>query len=307
MIHIIEECVYLEKIVRGQLSKEDAFVGEYTTYRLNNTAISLSRYLQAMHYDCRVYGVVGKSLSNYANEVDNFYPIEMNISNETRIRLMVDEEKYFEFQEGLQVLKLKESMLFSSVVSDFIHQDISVVIEDEYHNNEMNIYELHEAVKNKSSLLIGCIHPKYLQTYPKDFFDVLVVDYTSLLHNFNIQAHSTINQIMEFVSVHLAMLAKSVVVYVASNKIVASVNENVYAATYSVGDPVSGCYLDAVLAGVIKCYEEEGDVYVLLKEVLARSVGASLSSGLYVVNPKVLMDIKTKIKVLNFKEIEKKA
>lgn len=48
MIHVIEKLPYMEKTVRGNLNEDKEFFSEFVTYRLNNTAISLSRYLEKM-------------------------------------------------------------------------------------------------------------------------------------------------------------------------------------------------------------------------------------------------------------------
>ena len=297
MIHIIESLPYLEKTVRGNLNEDKEFSSEFVSYRLNNTAISLSRHLEKMELTYKTYGIVGRQAFRYSEDINNFYPIEMNKKNEMRIQLMVEEEKYYEFTEEIPILEKWETRLFSSVVCDYIHDDISVVVEDEYHNNSRSVYELHNEIKKKSSLLIGCVHPKYLKVYPKHFFNVVVVDYTNMVNSFHMKQHTSITEIGNFVREKLSLFARIVVVNVSSHQMIVSLNGKLYAATYIVKDPIREHYLDAILAGIIKCYEEDGDIHVLLKEALSRSVAASLSSGLYVANNKLLMDIKSKIKV----------
>ncbi|MDQ0361242.1 hypothetical protein [Breznakia pachnodae] len=303
MIHVIEKLPYLEKTVRGNLNEDKEFFSEFVTYRLNNTAISLSRYLEKMRLEFQTYGVVGNQTYEYTNDIKNFFPIQMNIQNEMRIQLMVEEEKHYEYTEEIPILEKWEERLFSSIVCDRIHNDdISVVIEDEYHNNSRSVYELHSEIKAKSSLMIGCVHPKYLKAYPKQFFSVLVIDYANIVNSFHMKQHKSLFEIGNFVREELSSLARIVVLNVSSHQLVVSLNGKLYAATYMVKDPIHGHYLDAILAGIIKCYSEDGDIYVLLNEALSRSVGASLSSGLYVPTDKILMDIKTKIKILSLED-----
>ena len=84
---------------------------------------------------------------------------------------------------------------------------------------------------------------------------------------------------------------------ISANDFLLFVENEIYRVVCTIKNPHAQIYKEALLAGIVKCYQEDGDLNTLSKECITMSVGASLSDGLFLANEAALEEITKSIHV----------
>lgn len=298
MIHIVTMFPYINKIVRGTLDDEHFFHPEYITYMLDSMGIQTGKYLQQLQLDHQVHGMVGSQAMEFMDTTMNFQPVQMSKHNGLQITLMNEEECYKKLIENKPVLQKSDAAFYELILDTKLKQDDVIVFCEETGDFHYQlIRKIYDRVSRKAKLVVSAVHPKYVSMFEKQPCNVLVQSLQELKQHYGIARELDLASIVLLVKETVRSYGRIVILSVSSNCLLVFLGDEVYKATYKVTDPIQGTYIAAIVSGVLKSYEQTEDLTFLMKTIMSLSVGASLSSGLYIADSKVLEEIAETVEI----------
>lgn len=302
MIYTITLTPCIEKRVHGVNKDDILFEGDSFTYNSGGIGIKLSKYLKYYQIENTAAFISGKTGVKFISQdlkersISCIY-IETNAKTPYQVITINELEERQNLDEQVQKVSEKELRIFQSVLcGEMKNNSVSVL---EYNDTAFSLSSFesfYQAIFNKSEVLICDLHPQYYAILKKRNANVLLMDEKQISMYLQ-KEKNPLSDVIKLITKEFSMLAKIIVYAISSNDFLLFMENEIYRVVCSVKTLSPTICKEALLCGIIKCYEEDGDMERLCRECISMSVGAALSEGLYVSNERVLKEIQNKITV----------
>lgn len=301
MIKTITLDACIEKRVRGKNLDEVQYNIESVSLTSSGVGIKVSRFL-------KVYGIDSHALIMSACDSAKFIKetmsekqipctiLETSTHGKTNLVLIDEFDSCNRINEDIRIndVQLK---LFSSIVEDKI--DEHDVVAFEYNGNDVDIKTMetfYQILYKKSEVQICDLHPKYWNMLEANPANVLIVNEQQCMEFFH-KNRLPLSQMIEFVQNIVVPLAKIVILTLQYNDMLIFVEGKIHRIVCNVKNKKIDIFKEAIISGVIKCYEEDGDLKCLSEEIMSISIGTGICSGLYIPNKNALDLLKEQVVV----------
>lgn len=301
MIKTITLDACIEKRVRGKNLDEIQYNIESVALTSSGVGIKVSRFLKAYGIDSHALIMSASDSAKLIKETMNEKQIPCTIletakQGKTNLVLIDEFDSCNRINENISIdnTQLK---LFSSIVEDKI--DEHDVVAFEYNGNDIDTKTMetfYQILYKKSEVQICDIHPKYWNMLEGNPANVLIVNEQQCMEYFH-KNRLPLSQLIELVHNLVAPLAKIVILTLQYNDMLVFVEGNIHRIICNVKNKKIDIFKEAIISGVIKCYEEDGDLKCLSEEIMSISVGTGICSGLYIPNKNALDLLKEQVVV----------
>lgn len=301
MIKTITLDACIEKRVRGNHLDEIQYDIESIHQTSAGIGIKVSRFLKAYGIDSYALIMAGSNIASFVKQTMQDKDIACTLIETPNIAktnvILIDE--YEVCDTLIEDIKIEDAHLtmFASIIEKQISEHD--VIAFEYNGNDIqieNMNRFYQMLHQKSEVQICDIAPKYwgmMKTLPAN---VLVVDELQCCQYLQTQ-RLPLSKMIELVQQNIAPLAKIVIFTLQFNDMLIFVEGNIYRVVCSIKNKNITIHKEAVLSGIIKCYNEDGDLKRLSEECMCMSVGVGISEGLYIPNQDTIDLLKEKVNV----------
>lgn len=304
MIRTVTLHPYIEKRTYGKINKLEEFEPVQTTYELGGSGLQVSKILDSYKIENTAHVLVGTNIDTLSNK-PYIQAVHSAITTPTRLTMLEEEEVLGVLTDEAIRLSDDELTLFCSVVNSSIEEhDIVSLIEEEGIMTHQQMEFVYQTLCQKNPIVICSLHTRYIRILQEHACNVCILTIKQLEELYIRDYDVTLTKWILTLEKQLMKLAKIVVISVSSNVIYICKDDELYQAKHPTEDPKQQVYIDAIASGVLKCYQEQGDMRQLLKLCLSFSVGSSLSTGLYVPSKEVLQLIEQKIQIHKINEID---
>lgn len=304
MIRTVTLHPYIEKRTYGKMNALEEFEPLQTTYELGGSGLQVSKFLYNYRIENLAHVLVGMNIDTLANK-PYIQAVHSSLLTPTRLTMLEDDDVLGVLADEPIRLSDEELKLFCSIVdSSIAEHDIVSLTEEEGILTHQQMEFVYEKICEQQPISVCCLHPRYLRILENKACNVLVVNVEQLETLYGRDLELSITKWILTLKKQMMELAKIVVISSSSNMLYVCKEDELYQAKHPTQDPSQQLYLEAIVAGVLKCYQEQGDMRQLLKLCLSFSVGASLSTGLYVPSEEALHMIEQKIQIHKINEID---
>lgn len=299
MIHTITLNPFVKKIIRGDIKDEIMYEPSVSTYTCGGIGLQVSTCLKAYHLDSQAHFITGSNIVSFIKEDLEAKGITYTyIETNTKAPILAqyhDEVKgcLLEDVEPCQIEDI-HTILFTSLLQSKIKKEDVVVLE---YNEEIlsveTLRKMYSALYDTCEVMICDLHPTYYPILEEKQANVLLVEASALQKQMG--GKKALSEVIETIQNKMTSLAKIIVYVVSANDFLLFFEGNVYRVVCTVKDPTKKVHKEAIIAGIIKCYLEDGDLKTLSEHCLSMSVGAGLSDGLYAPSEEVIQSLHSKI------------
>lgn len=302
MIYTITLTPCIEKRVHGINKNDVLFEGESFAYNSGGIGIKLSKYLKYYQIESSAAFISGKTGVKFISQdlkergIDYVY-IETNADTPYQVITINELEERQDLDTQRQNVSENELKIFQSVLcGKMLNNSVSVLEYNDCAFPLSTFESFYQALSDKSEVLICDLHPQYYPMLKKRNANVLLMEEKQIATYLR-KEKNPLSDVIEVITKEFSNLAKIIVYAISSNDFLLFMENEIYRVVCSVKSSSKTIYKEALLCGIIKCYEEDGDMETLSRECISMSVGAALSDGLYVSNKKVLEELQSKITV----------
>ncbi|MFV0380636.1 MAG: hypothetical protein ACK5KR_00135 [Breznakia sp.] len=292
MIHIIGFYPYVEKRVYAQ-NEDGNFKPIKITYVLGNEALTCFSHMHLLDTDAKLYIMIGKNARRFTGTKADMHVLESNVQTSVATCFIVDDEKFNFYQDPLYSISRNEQAIYTSYVQAHIETQDVVVLCERVGQMDIDLFShMYAHLYNQEVVLICSLSTVYHEVLRKKKCEVLLLSKQQIMDDHNME-YARETDIVSILAEY-ANLAKIIVVSMHAHKMLIVIDKKLCKVEYTKSERVyeDGDYLGAMLAGAAACYEKAEDLQSFAQMMLALSVGASLSRGLYVVQEEVLNEIK---------------
>lgn len=301
MIKTITLDACIEKRVRGKNLDEIQYNIESVSLNSSGVGIKVSKFLKIYGIDSHALIMSASDSAKFIKETLNEKQIASTIletakKGNTNLVLIDEFDSCNRINENIKIndVQLK---LFSSIVQDQLNEIDVVAFEYNKDDIDAKVMEAFYQILYKNSLVQICdMHPKYWNILEKYRANVLVVNQQQCMNYFH-KDRLPLSQIIELIQNIVAPLAKIVIFTLQYNDMLIFVEGSIYRIVCNVKNKTNEIFKEAIISGVIKCYEEDGDLKCLSEEIMSISVGTGICSGLYIPNKDSLDLLKEQVVV----------
>ncbi len=291
MIQILSVYPYLQKVVRGTTDEDGQFYSEHVTYQVMGDGMQCADYIKQEDLAYQVMSMLGSDardfLEPYQSEV-----LEIAKHNNLDVRMYEDETLIQTFQEDFYTSDSQQLKLYALLAKSQIQTQDVCIISDANSVPAKDLQVVFQSAKDKGNIVVGVIKAK--QVMELDVYsNVLVLAYEDVCDTYQLDAME--EDTFVALAKELHKYARILVLAMKNNRILVSVENQMYYGTCKVKDESEQVYLGAIAAGIALCYEQEGDIYQFIQECLSRNVASSLSSGIFAGSKDTVQLIKEKI------------
>lgn len=299
MIKTITLDACIEKRVRGKNLDEVQYNIESVNLTSSGVGIKVSRFLKVYGIESHAFIMSASDSAKFIKETmsDKQIPctiLEIAKQGKTNLVLIDEFESCNRINETINIddVQLK---LFSSIIEDKI--DEHDVVAFEYNGYDVDVKTMeafYQILYRKSEVKICDLHPKYWNMLEKNPANVLIVNEQQCMNFFH-KSKLPLSQMIELIQNIVVPLAKIVILTLQYNDMLIFVEGRIHRIICNVKNKKIEIFKEAIISGVIKCYEEDGDLKCLSEEIMSISVGTGICSGLYIPNKNTLDLLKEQV------------
>ncbi|NBK98940.1 MAG: hypothetical protein EOM50_13140 [Erysipelotrichia bacterium] len=298
MIKTITLTPCIEKRVRGKQVDEISYRIEKVSMSSGGIGIKVSKLLKAYHLENKAMMIAPSNIASFLKEDLMTYGIEckmMETANTGSVNLVfLDDDYRDQLCETGYVDDLQLS-LFTSICKEEIHsQDVVVFVHEQEDISIQGISCFLEMLERQSKVQVLVLHPSYWHILKQYHANVLLVDEIQCLHYLKKQ-RLPLSEMMDSIQKQLTPFAKIIIYTLQYNDFLVFVEGQVYRVVCHIKSSHHTIYKEALITGIIRCYEEDGDLEMLCEQCMCLSVGMSISKGLSVPDEKSIAILKEKV------------
>ncbi|TDW25793.1 hypothetical protein EDD63_10380 [Breznakia blatticola] len=291
MIQILSLYPYLQKVVRGKTDEDGQFYSEHITYQVMGDGLQCQSYIQQEGLACKQMMMLASDATKFV-DIANTEVLEITAHNKLQVSMYEDDTLLHSMTEHEMELDGSQMQLYRMLAQSKLQKSDIAIICDGQDASTNQLEYLSQMCKEHVDILVGVL-PVEKVVHQDVYYNVLVFDFDELAHIYEIDALD--QDKIQALTTELHKYARIIVLAMKNNRIIVSVENQMYYGSCAVKDESNQSYLGAIASGIAICYENEGDITRFIQECLARNVASSLSSGIFAGSKDTVEQIKSKI------------
>lgn len=281
MIHTITLTPYVEKKVMGTNDDGIYFTLDKTVYGLGGVGLRLSRFLKLHGKESIAHFISGYEMTAFLKEELEqmriaYHYVESDAKKQIRMCCLEDKIHRLEMDARETQIKDEQFEIFMTLASMKMEKEDICVFE--YNETSLSREAMKDGylhLRNQYVMLICDLHSDYYEMLKEYPASVLLVNEKQYVQYFKKTEKEALSGIIENIKTVLKPMANLVVYTVAYNDFIFFMDGEMIRVVCSVKEYDAYIYKEAIMAGIAKCYEEDGDLQKLSEECLMLSVACA--------------------------------